>query len=146
MNPRQPREPGCRVFTHELPVRPADIDAAGHLNHVAMVAFFEYGRVRAHREVRDRSPELPDMSTAVRRLNLDYLGQAAVFEQLSVRTWVLRDGGSSRTWAQGLVRADGTVIARAEVVSVLVDVSTGRPARLPEVYRHTFAEYVEGDG
>ena len=59
----------------------------------------------------------------------------------TVRTWILRDGRSSRTWQHELVREDGQVIARAEVVSVLV--RDERPASLPEVYRRLFARFDE---
>ena len=138
-DPRAPREPGCRLFEHRLEVRPSDLDAAGHLNHVRMLAFFEHARVRAHHEVREAHPELPDMATVVRRITVDYLGQAECFETLTVHSWVEKDGGSSRTWAQELLRPGAGVICRAEVVSVLVE--EGRPARLPAVYRELFAEY-----
>ena len=142
-NDREPRTPTCRVFDHEVVVRPSDVDAARHVNHVSMVAFFEYGRVRAHRDVRLERPDLPDMATVVRHVSVDYLGQAAMFDALRVRSWVLRDGGSSRAWAQELVRPDGALVARAEVTSVLVDVATGRPSRLPAIYRDAFAAYRE---
>lgn len=144
MSARTPESPACDVLEHELEVRPADRDAAGHLNHVATVGLFEFGRVRAHHDVRRQRPDLPDMATVVRSLQVDYLAQARPFERLVVRSWVRRDGGSSRTWAQELVGEDGAVVARAAVVSVLVDVASGRPTRLPEVYREAFARYREG--
>ena len=124
-------------------MRAGDIDAAHHLNHVSMLVFLEHGRVGAHAQVREQHPELPNMATAVRRLTVDYLGQTEAFARLTVRSWVRRDGGSSRTWEQELVREDGVVICRAEVVSVLVDLNSGRPTRLPEVYRHSFADFTE---
>ena len=139
----EPERPGCRIFSHEIVVRPSDVDAARHLNHVAMIGFFEYGRVRAHRDVRIAHPELPDMGTVVRRLSVEYHGQAAAFDVLTVRSWVRRDGRSSRTWAQELVRADGVLVARAEVISVLLDRATGRPAPLSDIYREVFAAHRE---
>jgi YbgC/YbaW family acyl-CoA thioester hydrolase len=140
---REPERPGCSVFDHEVVVRPADVDSAGHLNHVAMIAFFEFGRVRAHHDVRRAHPDLPDMSTVVRHLSVDYLGQASMFDTLSLRTWIRRDGTTSRTWAQELVATAGSVIARATCTSVLVDPSTSRAAALPQVYRDLFAPYRE---
>jgi acyl-CoA thioester hydrolase len=140
---RESREPGCRVFEHRLPVRPSDIDGAGHLNHVAMLGFFEFARVRAHREVREASPEMPDMNTVVRRATVDYHGQARVFDELLVRSWVRKDGGSSRTWEQELLRPDGGLVARVEVISVLVDPASWRPTRLPGAYRDAFEAWVE---
>ena len=142
--PRAPEQPGCQVLSHEVVVRPGDIDSARHLNHVAIVSFFEYGRVRAHRDVRLGRPDLPDMNTVVRRLEVDYLGQASLFDALTVRSWIRRDGETSRTWAQELVRPDGGLVARAAVTSVLLDRATGRPARLPDVYRDAFAPYRTG--
>jgi acyl-CoA thioesterase FadM len=59
---------------------------------------------------------------------------------------VRRDGVTSRTWAQELVRPDAVVVARAEVTSVLVDPATGRPSRLPEIYREVFASHREPEG
>lgn len=130
---------GSAWFEHPIEVRPSDRDAAGHLNHVALLSYFEHARVKAHAEVRARRPDLPDMNTVVRRLCVDYLGQADVFDRLLVRSRVARDGHSSRTWEQVLVHAEGgREVARAEVVSVLLDRSTGRPTRLPEVYRDAF--------
>src|SRR5687768_1251805 len=92
---RAMRRPACRIFVHEVVVRPSDVDSARHLNHVAMIAFFEHGRVRAHHDVRRDHPGLPDMGTVVRRLAVDYLAQAAMFDALSVRSWIARDGTSS---------------------------------------------------
>jgi acyl-CoA thioester hydrolase len=138
-----PSQPPCRVFTHEVEVRPTDVDSARHLNHVSMVGYFEHGRMRAHHDVRRAHPDLPDMNTVVRRVAVDYLGQAQMFEPLVVRSWVRRDGETSRTWAQELVREDGEVVARAEVVSVLLDRATGRPTPLPAIYREVFAPYRE---
>jgi acyl-CoA thioester hydrolase len=140
---RAAEQPACRVFEHEVVVRPGDVDSARHLNHVAIVGFLEHGRVGAHHDARLARPDLPDMNTVVRHLSVDYLAQAAMFEALRVRTWVRRDGGSSRTWAQEIVRPDAVVVARAEVTSVLVDPSTGRPAPLPAIYRDVFAAYRE---
>lgn len=138
-DPRAPLEPGCRCFEHRLEVRPSDLDAAGHLNHVRMLGLFEHARVRAHHEVRQAHPELPDMATVVRRMIVDYLGQAECFETLTVRSWVAEDRGSSRVWTQELLRPEAGVICRVEVISVLV--ADGRPARLPAVYRDLFAPY-----
>lgn len=81
------------------------------------------------------------MATVVRSATVDYLGQASCFDEMLVRSWIARDGGSSRTWHQELIRPDGTVICRADVVSVLV--RDGRPVRLPAVYRDAFAGYCE---
>jgi YbgC/YbaW family acyl-CoA thioester hydrolase len=138
---RRPLARDCAVFEHRLEVRPSDLDAAGHLNHVKMLGFFELARVRAHREVRESHPEMPDMATVVRSASVDYLGQAECFDEMLVRSWVHRDGGSSRTWRQELIRPDGSVTCRADVVSVLV--RDGRPLRLPAVYRDSFAAQSE---
>ncbi|MEM7247181.1 MAG: thioesterase family protein [Acidobacteriota bacterium] len=140
-----PASPACRVLEKEVELRPGDIDSAGHLNHVAMVGLFEHARVGAHHQ-RRQEVELPDCATVVRRLTVDYHGQARVFELMTVRSWILRDGGSSRTWQQELVGDDGRLVARAEVVSVWVDVESGRPRRLPEFYREAFAEYRQPEG
>jgi len=142
-DPSAAEQPGCRVFEHEVVVRPGDVDSARHLNHVAMIGFFEYGRVRAHHDARLERRDLPDMSTVVRHLSVEYLAQAAMFQALRVRTWVRRDGRTSRTWAQEIVRPDAVVVARAECTSVLVDPATGRPASLPDIYREIFAAYRE---
>ena len=137
-----PSSSSCRMFEHEIIVRPTDVDSARHLNHVAMIAFFEFGRMRAHRDIRERCTDLPDMNTVVRALSVGYLAQASMFETLRIRSWVLRDGATSRTWAQELVRPDGVIVATAQVTSVLVD-SSFRPARLPGIYRDAFAEWRE---
>lgn len=144
-DPRSAERPACRVFEHDVVIRPSDVDSARHLNHVAIVAFLEYGRVRAHHDARLERPDLPDMGTVVRHLSVEYLAQAAMFETLRVRTWVRRDGVTSRTWAQELVRPDSVVVARAQVTSVLVDPATGRPARLPAIYRDVFAAHREAE-
>ena len=143
--PPTPTRPACQVFDHEVVVRPSDVDSAHHLNHVAIVGFFEYGRVRAHHDLRRARPDLPDMSTVVRRVTIEYLAQAAMFDVLSVRSWIRRDGRTSRTWAQEVVRPDGVLVARAEVTSVLLDRRTGRPAELPMIYREIFDPYREAE-
>ncbi len=140
-----PAEPSCSVFEKVVELRPSDIDSAGHLNHVAMVGLLEHARVGAHHQ-RRLDAELPDCSTVVRRLTVDYHGQARVFERMTVRSWIVRDGGSSRTWQQELVGEKGGLIARAEVISVWLDPETGRPRRLPDFYREQFAAYCADPG
>src|SRR5688572_1511046 len=89
-DPRAPAQPACRVFAHEVVVRPSDVDSARHLNHASIVVFFEYGRMAAHHDVRLLRPDLPDMNTVVRHVAVDYLAQAAMFDALVVRSWVRR--------------------------------------------------------
>ena len=128
--------------THILPVRVyfEDTDFSGLAYHGSFVRWCERGRsdwlrlhgVSHHELIAANEPA----AFVVRRLTIDYLKPARIDDVLEVVTSCAGLTSATMTLHQD-VRRDGGVIARAEVLVVLVS-SAGRPLRLPARLRTMF--------
>lgn len=118
-----------------IPIIPAptDIDEVGHVSNVTYVRWvqdvamahskalgWDYERYRAHGAV-----------FMVRRHEIDYVAQVVLGQSLSAQTWVDSWKLASCVRKTELLR-DGKVVARAATTWAMIDLSTGRPQRIPE--------------
>ena len=74
----------------------------------------------------------------VRRHEVDYLAAAVTGDELTCYTW---PSGLTRATAQRrhvLVRADGTAIAKALNTWAVIDMTTGKPCRIPPELAQAF--------
>lgn len=121
--------------THLLPVRVyfEDTDFSGLAYHGSFLRWCERGRSDWLRLIGVRHADLFAASEpaafVVRRLTIDYLKPARIDEVLEVATSLAALSAATLTLAQE-IRRDGTVLAKAEVLVVLVSAG-GKPLRLP---------------
>jgi len=112
----------------DVDIRWADVDAYGHVHHIALVGIAEHGRSRwLDRLLRSQST----WPYAVVRLAVDFRSPA-FFEEHVVRCSfrVLEVGTSSVRLAERLAAPDGREIAAGETVIVAWDIETMRPRPL----------------
>ncbi len=124
-------------FTLTVPVPAEDIDRHGHLNNVAYVRLIQEAAA-AHWHALS-SPELRrEVAWFVRRHEIDYLKPVRGGETLELVTWVGEP--TAATWERfvEIRSADGTLMASARTVWVLVDPTTGRPKRLDAAMKGVF--------
>ena len=125
--------------THVLPVRVyfEDTDFSGLAYHGSYVRWCERGRSDWLRLLNVHHNELIGGSDpaafVVRRLTIDYLKPARIDEALEVVTSLASLTAATLALNQD-VRRDGTVLAKAAVLVVLLN-SKGRPVRLPAQLR-----------
>lgn len=130
-------------FTHEISVKPEDIDGLGHANNAVYVSWLE--RCAWQHSISlgldlDEYHRL-DRAMAVVRHEIDYLLSAYEGEQLVMGTWIVQwDRKLKMDRCFQLIRpADGATLLRARTTFVCIELSTGKPKRMP-------AEFLAGYG
>ena len=126
------------VYTYLVQVTEADIDELGHANNVAYVRWLQDAAV-AHSEVVGLGYAAYVRLGGVfviRRQEVDYLRSALRGDELEVRTHVSSVMAAKCQRTTEIVRTnDGVVLARGLTTWGFIDVSRGRPTRIPdEVY------------
>ena len=127
----------------DVVVRPEDIDGLGHTNNTVYVKWCEKVAwdhscalgldIAAYREL--------DRAMAITRSEYDYLQAAYEGEQLTAATWILRwDSKLTMQRHFQIVRpADGVTVLRGSMRFACIELSSGRPRRMP-------GEFISGYG
>lgn len=130
-------------FTIDLKVSADDIDGLGHANNAAYVTWMERC---AWRHSQSLGLDLVvyrnlDRAMAVLRHEIDYLASAYEEDELTVGTWIVASDHRLKMTRQfQLVRpADGLTLLRAQTTFVCIELSSGKPKRMPP-------EFVDGYG
>lgn len=123
-----------RVRT-DIGVRFCDTDMIGHINNTAIAQYAESGRVGIL-----QATKLPAKSMILVNINIDFVGQMHLGDDVWVETWVSKFGTTSVTLAQEII-ANGKVCARTRSVIVTFDYATNRPTPIPADLRARFEEY-----
>lgn len=130
-------------YVLELEVVADDIDELGHANNAVYVRWMERCAwshsqslgldLAAYRQL--------DRAMAIVRHEVDYLAAAYQGERLRMGTWIVESDHRLRMLRRfQLIRpADGVTLLRAQTTFACIELSTGRPRRMP-------AEFVEGYG
>jgi acyl-CoA thioester hydrolase len=128
-------------FTLDLSVGADDIDGLGHANNAVYVSWLERG---AWRHSQQLGLDLVayrrlDRAMAVVRHEIDYLAAAYEDDQLVLATWIVDwDQRLKMQRRFQLIRPrDGVTLLRAQTTFVCIELSTGKPKRMP-------AEFIEG--
>ena len=118
----------------------ADMDELGHINNLAMAAFFEDSRTRFYLsrgvwiQPQDRGPSPDKSAIMVVSQAFDYLAQAYYPDEVTIHTAVSAMGSSSHSTAQlAIQRGRPVALCRASFVFVSGDRSTPLPAGMREI-------------
>ena len=122
-------------FVFDLRVEEADVDRLGHTNNAVYLAWCE-ACAWAHADAVGLGFEAwqrLDRAMAVRRSELEYLGPSFAGEALQVANWLVQvDGRLRATRRFQIVRPqDGRTLLRGDIDYVCIDISSGRPRRMP---------------
>ncbi len=127
-----------------LPVSPevADIDGLNHTNNAVYVKWCEWAGW-AHSEALGLSMadyQRLDRAMAIRRGEYDYQLPSFLGEQLQLGTWLVNsDGKLSMQRRFQLVReSDGATLMRGVWDLVCIEISSGRPKRMPPEFVATY--------
>lgn len=130
-------------FIDNVQVQPEDIDELGHANNAVYVRWLERCAWEHSKSLGLGLPEYQQLNRAmvVMRHEIDYLAAAYEGERLQMATWIVSwDGKLRMTRRFQLVRpTDGVTLLRAFTTFACVELSSGRPRRMP-------LEFVEGYG
>lgn len=131
--PRPAPQP-TQTSVYPIQVRFSDVDVYGHVNNVKYFEYFQEARIQLFNE--HSAPGDDDgVHLVVAQIDADYK-RPILFrpEPYECRTWVAHVGRTSAVF-ESVVVDDGTEMARARVVAVCIDNSTGRPTLVPDTYR-----------
>ena len=128
-------------FTRRFRVRHCELDALGHVSHVAIVQFLQEAAIEASTALGFSPDSYRELGTAwvVRRLSIRYFAPICYGDEVDVATWIsaMRGVRSIREYDLSRVR-DGARLARARTEWVYVDVTTGQPTRCPDDWLEAF--------
>ena len=128
-----------------IDARAYELDSFGHVNHAVHLNYFEHGRFEVLARCGFTYDELARRRWAIHvvRVEVDYLSEILVGDQLRIRTWAEGFRRTSMVMLQEARRAPregeaaSTVVARARVVAVWIG-EDGRPIRVPAEARDAF--------
>lgn len=126
----------------EVEAEAADIDDYGHTNNAVYLRWLD-AMAWAHAEAagagRKEHLELR-RGMATHRTELQYIAPALLGDQLLVGDWIVHNDGRVRAWRRfQIIRpADGATLLRAVTQYVCIDIDSGRPKRLPDVYKAAY--------
>jgi acyl-CoA thioester hydrolase len=129
-----PAEP----YTLDISVASADVDGLGHVNNAVYVAWMERC-AWSHSESLgiglDQYQAL-DRAMAVSRHEIDYLAPAHNGDELRLATWIIASDQKLRMTRrfQLLRPSDETTLLRAQTTFVCIELSSGRPRRMPMAF------------
>ena len=138
-----PPPPG--VFKMRRRVEWREIDQAQHVNNANYMAYIEDCGVQvitAHGWSMARTLER-GFGIVARRYRIEYKEPAVLDDELELATWVsdMKRATAVRHYTIKRV-ADGALLARAHVLWVWVNLSTGRPIRVPPDFITDFADNI----
>ena len=130
-------------YVIDLVVEDTDIDGLGHANNAVYVGWLERCAWSHSVCLGLDLPEYQrlDRAMAIVRHEVDYLASAYAGQQLQMATWIIEsDHRLKMTRRFQLIRpADGATLLRALTTFACIEMSSGRPKRMP-------VEFVEGYG
>jgi acyl-CoA thioester hydrolase len=130
-------------FVIDISVAADDIDGLGHANNAVYVSWLERCAWRHSQYLGLDLAEYRrlDRAMAVLRHEIDYLASAYEDQELQMATWIVESDQRLKMDRRfQLVRpADGLTLLRARTTFVCIELSSGKPKRMP-------AEFVEGYG
>lgn len=130
-------------FTLNLRVTADDIDGLGHANNAVYVSWLERCAWRHSGYLGLDLVEYRrmDRAMAVLRHEIDYLAAAYEDDELVMGTWIVDwDQRLKMNRRFQLIRpSDGATLLRAQTTFVCIELSTGRPKRMP-------SEFIDGYG
>ncbi len=130
----------------QLRVRGYHLDGYGHVNNARYLEFMEEGRWNFFDQHPEMIKELHQAGRAfvVVNLNIDYLAAARQGDDLEVMTGIIDVGERSGLCHHRIVRKDGTVIARADLTFVLLDIRANKAAAIEGEVREALAALTLG--
>ena len=123
----------------------SDTDAQGVVYYGRYLPYFDHARLEYHRHLGIEALWQGEHEFVMRSLSVEYEAPARFDDLLEVFVRTSRIGRTSITNECAAYRvADDTLMCRATLTCVLVDVATRRPTPIPDDYRAVVASF-EGE-
>lgn len=129
-------------FRHwtRITLRFSDMDRMQHINNLSVGDFFETARVGFREEIHPPLDISSGVGIVIRRIVMEFVGQAHYPGEVTVGTRVMRLGRSSYVLGHGAFQ-DGRCFATCELISVYADSRAGKSLPLPDSLRQALEAY-----
>lgn len=118
------------VFTLKIKVSSEDIDTLQHVNNLVYVKWMDKIATEHYAFLTKDNP-LPQYVWVVTRHEIDYLKQAVLGDEITVKTWVGETKGITSIRFMNFYK-DNTLLVKAKTVWVMLDSKTFKPKRIRE--------------
>tara|TARA_R110002051_G_scaffold165688_2_gene236568 strand:+ start:34837 stop:35319 length:483 start_codon:yes stop_codon:yes gene_type:complete len=126
-------------YVHRIKVVPADIDDFGHANNARYLEWADAAAWThwASKGFSRAACETDDRGIAIIRTEADYLGHVRLGDELDCAVWISKSDGRLRAERryQFVRPSDGVTVFRALTKVVCFQLSTGKPARMTEIFK-----------
>jgi acyl-CoA thioester hydrolase len=123
-----------------LQTRFSDTDASGHINNVALMAYFELGRAYYFKALKGQFNR-SGKGFILGSIEAKFLRQAFFGDELVVESGITGVGRSSFRISCRIVEAkSGEIVAESQAIVVSFDFSKGSSTPLPESWKRLVAE------
>ena len=137
-------------FVITLTVPPEAIDSYGHVNNTVYIGWLEQCAWAHSAAVGFPESRCLAMARgmAVRKLTVEYLAACYEGDRIQVANWLVANDGRLRATRRFQVINDtrGEVALRGEVLYVCMNLSTGRPVRMPAEFLDAYRVTTPADG
>lgn len=129
------------IHRHPLTVRVTDMNYGRHLGHDALVSLLHEARVQAFASLELPEWDMQGHPSVVADLAIQYQHEARWPDALMIETAVPEPQGKALTIYHRVYHAETQrVIATARVNQLLMNITTGRPANVPEKVKLALAQ------
>ena len=134
-------------FVIDIKVGAEDIDGLGHANNAVYVSWLERCAWRHSQSLGLDLAEYRrlDRAMAVLRHEIDYLAAAYEGQELQMGTWIVESDQKLKMDRRfQLVRPeDGATLLRARTTFVCIELSSGRPRRMPSEFVEVYGSALQ---
>jgi acyl-CoA thioester hydrolase len=134
-----------KPFLLEVTAQPQQIDGLNHVNNAVYVDWCEQAAWQ-HSEFLGLSIDdyqHLDRAMAITRAEYNYIQSAYLDDQLTLATWLTNHKKISMRRQFQLIRnKDQVTLLRAEWDIVCIEISTGKPKKMPEVFNRLYGDAV----
>ena len=143
--PLPPPPPG--IFSVRHRVAWGDLDMTQHVNDATLLSHVEtcgFGVIAAHHWPAGRMAA-QGFAIILRRHQMEYVASAALDDELEIATWVSNVKRASATRHYSIRRVgDGALLTRVDTLGVWVNLTSGRPIRIPTDFLADFTPNLVG--
>lgn len=137
-----------KLFKHRIQfkVRFSDLDAMGHVNNAAFLTYLEEARIAYFNDVLALPRNSLDFGAVIARIEIDYLHQISIGDELEILTRISEFGNKSAT-VENLILIKSNqkevIAAAANTKLVYYDYKKRETIKIPEAVK-TIVEKFEG--
>lgn len=126
------------LISHDIKIATYDIDFAGHVSNITYLRWFEDMRLKLFEKYFSLRKFLANgRCPVIAESKIEYKRPLKLFQEPRGEMWIERMGNTSMV-LRGEIYVDDKLTTAAEFTAVFVDLTTGKPIRLPDVCRVLF--------